>query len=53
MLTDERVLSLFLEEFESGDEFSAMRFAREEVERLKQDPNYHPCPPEDASEAGN
>lgn len=47
MLTDERMLSLFLDEFEAGDEFSAIQFFRDEVERLMQDPNYHPCPPAD------
>ena len=46
LLTDERALSLFLEEFEAGDEGSAVRFIADEVERLKQDPTYTPCPPD-------
>lgn len=47
MLTDERVMAQFLEELEVSDERSAMYFVRDEVERLKQDPTYHPCPPEE------
>ncbi len=50
MATDERVVSLFLEEFEVGNELSAMRFFGDEVERLKQDPEYNPCPSDENAE---
>ncbi len=50
LLTDERVMSLYLEEFESGGEVDAMRFLAAEVERLKQDPHYTPCPADEAVE---
>ena len=46
-LTDERVVATFLEELEASGEASAVRAVQDEVERLKQDPQYHPCPPED------
>lgn len=48
LFTDERVFSLYLDELESGDEFVAVQFLRDEVERLKQDPDYTPCPSEGA-----
>ncbi len=44
MLTDERVLRGFLDEFESSDELSALEWLTDEVARLKQDPEYDPCP---------
>lgn len=50
LLTDERALSLFLEEFEAGDETSAVQFIADEVERLRQDPTYTPCPDEGADD---
>ena len=50
LATDERVLSQYLEELEASDEMNAVQFLGEEIERLKQDPTYTPCPPD---EVGN
>ena len=50
MVTDERVLAAYLDELEAGDEVNAARYLHEEIERLKQDPTYTPCPSE---EVGN
>ena len=44
VLTDERVLRGFLDEFESSSELSAAEWLYDEVARLKQDPEYDPCP---------
>ncbi|MDJ0908700.1 MAG: hypothetical protein QNI99_05885 [Woeseiaceae bacterium] len=44
MLTDERVLGAFLDEFEASDELAAVEWAKSEVGRLKEDPAYDPCP---------
>ncbi len=44
LLTDERALRGFLDEFESGNELSAVEWLNVEVLRLKQDPEYDPCP---------
>ncbi len=50
LVTDERVLSLYLEELEAGDETNALQFLGEEVERLRQDPTYDPCPPDEVGD---
>lgn len=50
LVTDERVLSLYLEELEAGDEVNAVEFLRDEVERLKEDPTYTPCPPDEVDD---
>ncbi len=50
LVTDERVLSLYLQELEAGDELNAVQYLREEIERLKQDPTYTPCPDEAAED---
>lgn len=50
VLADQRVLTLFMEELEAGGEIAAMRFAQDEVARLKQDPEYSPCPTEETNE---
>ncbi len=52
LLTDERVIRGFLDEFEAGDEISATAWTKDEVARLKQDPAYSPCPPADAAGSG-
>ncbi|MDJ0908697.1 MAG: hypothetical protein QNI99_05870 [Woeseiaceae bacterium] len=44
LLADEQVMSLFLDELAVGGEVSARLFLSDEVDRLKEDPEYDPCP---------